>query len=94
MAVISYQLRDSLKKNHNHNPTQTQNTIYLFILQIPATGHAENVSYGAGAETGVALVLKKNQIKAQEKQLVRAGSAPRAICCTELTKYDKLAILK
>lgn len=42
----------------------------------------------------MALVLKKKQIKVQEKQLAQAGSTLRAICCTDLTNYGKLAILK
>lgn len=63
MALISYQLMEYLLKDiflfkkptaqHRHKTL----FIYLFILQISTTSHAENVTYRAGA--GVALVLKK-----------------------------------
>lgn len=74
MAVISlpadgiFTLEFFKKKKTKNNATQTPNAIYLFILQIPAAGRAENVIHGVGAETGVALRLK-NRLKHRKHSL-------------------------
>lgn len=78
-----------LKKKNN--ATQTPNAIYLFILQIPAAGRAENVTHGVGAETGVALLLK-NRLKHRKHSLQEQAGASKAICNTKLTNNAGLEV--